>query len=165
LLILLHHPHLVKFPKLTKTQKSNIFHLLIVHPPLPAPIVRTKNKEDDKRLNEERIRCESDLKRIYIYGTRAIQTQDQTNLNRYALVKGKRKLFFFNKRKRTLFHISAGLELFAQHATLFTEYLYDDYPEILRCIRAWNAHDNYDVKKIAQRAYDTFLLGVRMTIG
>lgn len=54
----------------------------------------------------------------------------------------------------------AGLELFAQHSTLFTEYLYDDYPEILRCLRAWNAHDNYDVKKIAQRAYDTFLLGV-----
>ncbi|CAF3445904.1 unnamed protein product, partial [Rotaria sp. Silwood2] len=80
-------------------------------------------------------------KRIYIYATRAIQTQDQTNLNRYALVK-------------------AGLELFAQHSTLFTEYLYEDYPEILRCIRAWNAHDNYDVKKVAQRAYDTFLLGV-----
>lgn len=54
----------------------------------------------------------------------------------------------------------AGLELFAQHSTLFTEYLYDDYPEILRCLRTWNAHDNYDVKKIAQRAYDTFLLGV-----
>ncbi|CAF3812228.1 unnamed protein product [Rotaria sordida] len=105
------------------------------------PVVRSKTKEDDKRYNEERIRCESDLKRIYIYAARAIQTQDQTNLNRYALVK-------------------AGLELFAQHSTLFTEYLYDDYPEILRCIRAWNAHDNYDVKKVAQRAYDTFLLGV-----
>lgn len=38
--------------------------------------------------------------------------------------------------------------------------MYDDYPDILRCLRAWNAHDNYDVKKIAQRAYDTFLLGV-----
>jgi hypothetical protein len=59
-------------------------------------------------------------------------------------------------------YISAGLELFAQHSTLFTEYLYDDYPEILRCLRAWNAHDNYDVKKIAQRSYDTFLLGVRI---
>ncbi|CAF1029633.1 unnamed protein product [Rotaria sordida] len=105
------------------------------------PVVRSKTKEDDKRYNEERIRCESDLKRIYIYAARAIQTQDQTNLNRYALVK-------------------AGLELFAQHSTLFTEYLYDDYPEILRFIRAWNAHDNYDVKKVAQRAYDTFLLGV-----
>jgi hypothetical protein len=56
--------------------------------------------------------------------------------------------------------ILAGLELFAQHSTLFTEYLYDDYPDILRCLRAWNAHDNYDVKKIAQRAYDAFLLGV-----
>ena len=104
--------------------------------------VRAKTKEEEKRLNEERIRSESDLKRVYIYATRAIQTQDQTNLNRYALVK-------------------AGLELFAQHSTLFTEYLYEDYPEILRCIRAWNAHDNYDVKKIAQRSYDTFLLGVR----
>lgn len=59
----------------------------------------------------------------------------------------------------------AGLELFAQHSTLFTEYLYDDYPEILRCLRAWNAHDNYDVKKIAQRAYDTFLLGVSFAEG
>ncbi|CAM4805641.1 unnamed protein product [Rotaria magnacalcarata] len=107
----------------------------------PPPMIRGKTKEEDKRLNEERIRCESDLKRVYIYGARAIQTQDQTNLNRYALVK-------------------AGLELFAQHSTLFTEYLYDDYPEILRCIRAWNAHDNYDVKKIAQRSYDNFLLGV-----
>ncbi len=58
--------------------------------------------------------------------------------------------------------ILAGLELFAQHSTLFTEYLYDDYPDILRCLRAWNAHDNYDVKKIAQRAYDTFLLGVKI---
>ncbi|CAF1189299.1 unnamed protein product, partial [Adineta ricciae] len=112
-----------------------------VHPLPPPPAVRNKSKEEEKRWNEERIRCESDLKRIYIYGTRAIQTQDQTNLNRYALVK-------------------AGLELFAQHSTLFTEYLYEDYPEILRCIRAWNAHDNYDVKKIAQRAYDAFLLGV-----
>ena len=56
--------------------------------------------------------------------------------------------------------VKAGLELFAQHSTLFTEYLYEDYPEILRCLRTWNAHDNYDVKKIAQRAYDTFLLGV-----
>lgn len=81
------------------------------------------------------------MKRVYLYASRAIQTQDQTNLNRYALVK-------------------AGLELFAQHSTLFTEFLYDDYPDILRCLRAWNAHDNYDVKKIAQRAYDTFLLGV-----
>ncbi|UJR22353.1 hypothetical protein I4U23_025415 [Adineta vaga] len=111
------------------------------HPLPPTSVVRYKSKEEEKRWNEERIRCESDLKRIYIYGTRAIQTQDQTNLNRYALVK-------------------AGLELFAQHSTLFTEYLYEDYPEILRCIRAWNAHDNYDVKKIAQRAYDNFLLGV-----
>ena len=54
----------------------------------PPPAVRNKSKEEEKRWNEERIRCESDLKRIYIYGTRAIQTQDQTNLNRYALVKG-----------------------------------------------------------------------------
>jgi hypothetical protein len=104
--------------------------------------IRAKTKDEEKRLNEERIRSESDLKRVYIYATRAIQTQDQTNLNRYALVK-------------------VGLELFAQHSTLFTEYLYEDYPEILRCIRAWNAHDNYDVKKIAQRSYDSFLLGVR----
>lgn len=105
-------------------------------------VIRSKTKEDDKRAKEEQIRSESDLKRVYLYASRAIQTQDQTNLNRYALVK-------------------AGLELFAQHSTLFTEYLYDDYPEILRCLRAWNAHDNYDVKKIAQRAYDTFLLGVK----
>ncbi|CAF3651048.1 unnamed protein product [Rotaria socialis] len=104
-------------------------------------LIRNKSKDDEKRIKEEQIRCESDLKRVYIYASRAIQTQDQTNLNRYALVK-------------------AGLELFAQHSTLFTEYLYDDYPEILRCLRAWNIHDNYDVKKIAQRAYDTFLLGV-----
>jgi hypothetical protein len=55
-----------------------------------APVVRSKNKEEDKRLNEERIRCESDLKRVYIYAARSIQTQDQTNLNRYALVKGQR---------------------------------------------------------------------------
>ncbi|CAF0848203.1 unnamed protein product, partial [Adineta ricciae] len=110
--------------------------------PVQQPsLTRTKSKDDDKRIKEEQIRCESDLKRVYIYASRAIQTQDQTNLNRYALVK-------------------AGLELFAQHSTLFTEYLYDDYPDILRCLRAWNAHDNYDVKKIAQRAYDTFLLGV-----
>ena len=61
--------------------------------------------------------------------------------------------------------IVAGLELFAQHSTLFTEYLYDDYPDVLRCLRAWNAHDNYDVKKIAQRAYDTFLLGVSREVG
>lgn len=59
--------------------------------PLPS-VTRAKTKEEEKRLNEERIRCESDLKRIYIYGTRAIQTQEQTNLNRYALVKGKRKI-------------------------------------------------------------------------
>jgi hypothetical protein len=65
----------------------------IVHP--SSPLIRSKNKEEDKRLNEERIRCESDLKRIYIYATRAIQTQDQTNLNRYALVKGGNKIFFF----------------------------------------------------------------------
>ncbi len=107
-----------------------------------STIIRSRGRDDDKRVKEEQIRCESDLKRVYIYASRAIQTQDQTNLNRYALVK-------------------AGLELFAQHSTLFTEYLYDDYPEILRCLRAWNAHDNYDVKKIAQRAYDTFLLGVK----
>lgn len=56
---------------------------------------------------------------------------------------------------------SAGLEMFAQHSTLFTEFIYEDYPEILRCLRTWNAHDNYDVKKIAQRSYDTFLLAVR----
>lgn len=118
--------------------------IIAVHP--PVAIVRGKSKEEEKRLNEERIRSESDLKRVYIYATRAIQTQDQTNLNRYALVK-------------------AGLELYAQHATLFTTYLYEDYPEILRCIRAWNAHDNYEVKKIAQRSYDTFLLGVRERMG
>jgi hypothetical protein len=137
LLISFHHQLRVKISK--HQNKSRIF-LFVVHP--PSSIIRSKNKEEEKRLNEERIRSESDLKRIYIYATRAIQTQDQTNLNRYALVK-------------------AGLELFAQHSTLFTEYLYEDYPEILRCIRAWNAHDNYDVKKIAQRSYDTFLLGVR----
>jgi hypothetical protein len=122
-------------------------------------LVRTKSKEDDKRVKEEQIRCESDLKRVYIYASRAIQTQDQTNLNRYALVKGKTRFCFSRKS----FYISAGLELFAQHSTLFTEYLYDDYPEILRCLRTWNGHDNYDVKKIAQRAYDTFLLGVRIS--
>ncbi|CAF1316968.1 unnamed protein product [Adineta steineri] len=106
-----------------------------------TPLIRTKSKETDKHIQEQQIISESDLKRVYIYASRAIQTQEQTNLNRYALVK-------------------AALELFAQHSTLFTEYLYDDYKQILDCIRAWNAHDNYDVKKIAQRAYDTFLLGV-----
>jgi hypothetical protein len=50
--------------------------------------VRNKTNDNDKRFREEQIRCESDLKRIYIYASRAIQTQDQTNLNRYALVKG-----------------------------------------------------------------------------
>lgn len=54
----------------------------------PVGLVRGRTKEEEKRLNEERIRSESDLKRIYIYATRSIQTQDQTNLNRYALVKG-----------------------------------------------------------------------------
>ena len=112
----------------------------------PVVVAKGKTKEEEKRLNEERIRSESDLKRIYLYAARSIQTQDQTNLHRYALVR-------------------AGLELFAQHATLFTEYLYEDYPEILRCLRAWNAHENYEVKKVAQRAYDTFLLGVRTDDG
>lgn len=121
-------------------------HLFFISAHPPGPIVRGKTKEEEKRLNEERIRSESDLKRVYIYATRAIQTQDQTNLNRYALVK-------------------AGLELYAQHATLFTTYLYEDYPEILRCLRAWNAHDNYEVKRIAQRSYDSFLLGVRENEG
>lgn len=55
-------------------------------------LVRTKSKDDDKRVREEQIRCESDLKRIYLYASRAIQTQDQTNLNRYALVKGRKAL-------------------------------------------------------------------------
>ena len=54
--------------------------------------MRSKLKEDEKRFNEERIRSESDLKRVYIYAARAIQTQDQTNLNRYALVKGRTKV-------------------------------------------------------------------------
>ena len=58
----------------------------------PLTTVRSKSKEDEKRFNEERIRCESDLKRVYIYAARAIQTQDQTNLNRYALVKGRAKV-------------------------------------------------------------------------
>jgi hypothetical protein len=78
--------------------------LNIVHP--SQPIIRSKNKEEDKRLNEERIRCESDLKRIYIYATRAIQTQDQTNLNRYALVRGtKKKIFFLLIQKIIIFQL------------------------------------------------------------
>ncbi len=68
------------------------FLILIVQQPT---LIRSKSKEDDKRLKEEQIRCESDLKRIYIYASRAIQTQDQTNLNRYALVKGKKQKFSF----------------------------------------------------------------------
>ncbi|CAF4572133.1 unnamed protein product, partial [Rotaria magnacalcarata] len=145
------HEHLVrdvvKFEMLVAAgaMEGLIYYLVNFVPsaiPVAQPtLIRNKSKDDEKRIKEEQIRCESDLKRVYIYASRAIQTQDQTNLNRYALVK-------------------AGLELFAQHSTLFTEYLYDDYPEILRCLRAWNTHDNYDVKKIAQRAYDTFLLGV-----
>ncbi|CAF1236923.1 unnamed protein product [Rotaria sordida] len=145
------HEHLVrdvvKFEMLIAAgAMEGLIYYLVNFVPSSIPVQqstlnRNKTKEDEKRIKEEQIRCESDLKRVYIYASRAIQTQDQTNLNRYALVK-------------------AGLELFAQHSTLFTEYLYDDYPEILRCLRAWNAHDNYDVKKIAQRAYDTFLLGV-----
>lgn len=55
----------------------------------PPPVSKGKSKEEEKRIREEQIRCESDLKRIYLYASRAIQTQDQTNLNRYALVKGK----------------------------------------------------------------------------
>jgi len=74
--------------------KIYLYFNYIVHP--SSPLIRSKNKEEDKRLNEERIRCESDLKRIYIYATRAIQTQDQTNLNRYALVKGRNNFFFLN---------------------------------------------------------------------
>ena len=66
--------------------KLSILRLLLAQQP---PLARTKGKEDDKRVREEQIRCESDLKRVYIYASRAIQTQDQTNLNRYALVKGK----------------------------------------------------------------------------
>ncbi|CAF4772337.1 unnamed protein product, partial [Rotaria sp. Silwood2] len=61
---------------------------------LPSPLIRSKNKEDDKRLDKECIRFESDLKRIYIYATRLIQTQDQTNSNRYALVKDINKIFY-----------------------------------------------------------------------
>ncbi|CAF4531154.1 unnamed protein product, partial [Rotaria sp. Silwood2] len=52
-----------------------------------SPLIRSKNEEEDKSLNKECIRFESDLKRIYINATRSIQTQDQTNSNRYALVK------------------------------------------------------------------------------
>ncbi len=118
-------------------EQKKISHSFLIELVSQPTLIRSKQHK------EEQIRSESDLKRVYIYASRAIQTQDQTNLNRYALVK-------------------AGLELFAQHSTLFTEFLYDDYPEILRCLRAWNAHDNYDVKKIAQRAYDTFLLGVNI---
>ncbi|CAF4492805.1 unnamed protein product [Rotaria sp. Silwood2] len=39
-------------------------------------------------------------------------------------------------------------------------FIYDDYPEILRYILSMNAHDKYDVKKVAQCTYDTFLLDV-----
>jgi hypothetical protein len=122
---------------LIDNEQKKISHSFLIELVSQPTLIRSKQHK------EEQIRSESDLKRVYIYASRAIQTQDQTNLNRYALVK-------------------AGLELFAQHSTLFTEFLYDDYPEILRCLRAWNAHDNYDVKKIAQRAYDTFLLGVNI---
>ncbi|CAF3017504.1 unnamed protein product [Rotaria sp. Silwood2] len=63
-----------------------------LHP--PSPLIRSKNKEEDKRFNKESIRFKSDLKRIYIYATRSIQTQDQTNSNRYALVKDINKIFY-----------------------------------------------------------------------
>jgi hypothetical protein len=61
------------------------FNIVLVH---STAIVRTKT-------NEERIRHESDLKRVYIYASRAIQTQEQTNLNRYALVKGNHVCFLY----------------------------------------------------------------------
>ncbi|CAF4621825.1 unnamed protein product, partial [Rotaria sp. Silwood2] len=44
-----------------------------LHP--PSPLILNKNKEEDKRFNKESIRFKSDLKRIYIYATRSIQTQ------------------------------------------------------------------------------------------
>ncbi len=85
-LILSHHQLQVKFNK-TKNLLIFIFICIVQQ----TTLIRHKSKEDDKRIKEEQIRCESDLKRVYIYASRAIQTQDQTNLNRYALVKGKRK--------------------------------------------------------------------------
>ncbi|CAF1628165.1 unnamed protein product, partial [Didymodactylos carnosus] len=53
-----------------------------------------------------------------------------------------------------------GLETFAQHFTHFTELLYDEYESILKILIFWNQHVNYDVKKVSQRAYDTFLKGI-----
>lgn len=61
------------------------------------------------KTNEERIRCESDLKRIYIYAARAIQTQDQTNLSRYALVKGKGKRHHSTERTDRSFLSGSGV--------------------------------------------------------
>ena len=112
-----------------------LVHFLPSGSSVPAPIsIRNRTKDEDKRFNEERIRNESDLKRVYIYAARAIQTQDQTNLNRYALVKGRTN--DFDRLPTAPLFLLAALELFAQHSTLFTDYLYEDYPDILRCIRA-----------------------------
>jgi hypothetical protein len=79
--------------KIYRIKNSIIILFKLVQQPT---LIRSKSKDDDKRIKEEQIRCESDLKRVYIYASRAIQTQDQTNLNRYALVKGRRKNFISN---------------------------------------------------------------------
>jgi hypothetical protein len=121
LLISLHQQYLVKL-----TNRNSVFVIIFYIANPPAPIVRSKNKEEDKRLNEERIRCESDLKRIYIYGARAIQTQDQTNLNRYALVKGRRE------KKISLLKLFLILQLVWNYLLNIPRYLQNIFMKIIR---------------------------------
>ncbi len=121
MLISLHQQYLVKL-----TNRNSVFVIIFYIANPPAPIVRSKNKEEDKRLNEERIRCESDLKRIYIYGARAIQTQDQTNLNRYALVKGRRE------KKISLLKLFLILQLVWNYLLNIPRYLQNIFMKIIR---------------------------------
>ncbi len=121
MLISLHQQYLVKL-----TNRNSVFVIIFYIANPPAPIVRSKNKDEDKRLNEERIRCESDLKRIYIYGARAIQTQDQTNLNRYALVKGRRE------KKISLLKLFLILQLVWNYLLNIPRYLQNIFMKIIR---------------------------------
>jgi hypothetical protein len=53
------------------------------------------------------------------------------------------------------------LDLFAKHAEQFDEYIYADYTNLFDRISQWAKHKNYEMKKLAYLALDSYYKQVK----
>ena len=85
------------------------------------------------------------------------QSAEENSEFSWAIFDFSRQALLANSQDVSRYAVPRGaLSLFAKHAEQFDAFIYDDYKDLFERISQWVQHKNYELKKLAYQALDSY---------